>query len=133
MPTYPTPARSNGSRSSALRPSTNSSSPGRRAGLEATVGLVRRLQDGDPDRHAELEVVRLEAEAAQVLGVEVRVVAVDPRAGGEQLVAEAEGGAEGVLAHVAAVGDAEHEHRLTVERPEAVLDRVDREGAHRPR
>ena len=65
-----------------------------------------------------------------MLGVEVRVVAVDPRAGGEQLVAQAEGGAEGVLAHVAAVRDAEHQHRLAVERADAILDHVDGEGAH---
>ena len=71
--------------------------------------------------------------AAEVLGVEVGVVAVDARAGGEQLVAQAEGGAEGVLADVAAVGDAEHEHRLAVERADPVLDRVDREARPSPR
>jgi hypothetical protein len=57
-------------------------------------------------------------------------VAVDPRAGRQQLVAQPEGGAEGVLAHVAAIRDPQHQHGLAIERAEAVLDRVDREGAH---
>ena len=97
IPTYPTPARSKGSRSSALRPSTKSSRPGRRGRIERPIRLVRRLEDGDAHRHARAELVRLEAELAQVIRREVRVVGMDARAGGEQLVAQAEGGAERVL------------------------------------
>ena len=91
---------------------------------------MRGLEDRHAHGNAGAELVRLEVELAEVIGREVRVVAVDARPGRAKLVAKAEGGAEGILVHVSAVGDAEHEHRLAVERADAVLDRVDGEPGH---
>src|SRR5688500_3260259 len=98
--------------------------------IQCPVLVVRRLEQGHAHGPPGTELLRLAAEAAQAVRVEVRIVSEDTGTGRQQLVAQAEGRAEGVLLDVAAVGNAQHQHGLAIQRADPVLDHVDGEGAH---
>src|SRR5687768_3754607 len=98
--------------------------------IQCPVLVVRGLEQGHAHGLPGTELVRLEAQSAQMVRVEVRIVSEDTSTGRQQLVSQAEGRAEGVLLDVAAVGNAQHQHGLAVQRADAVLDHVDGERSH---